>query len=231
MRCLSLVDKIFDDKRLGIGFLFTWLIIVITVFYNIGLLSDQYMNIGPSNQTVFMHIVLDTWYKWGMVALFTALNTCINDFMSDAISPWLLNTVTDHKTQFLPYPKIQCLLISQMWTMYCGIMGVIGVMIILSQVDFVLIRLFCDLMVSFYTNYKFMQNKIYDRHRYYEMHGTHHDPDMCTEGSACEVCNVHLHLKADGVPNTAANPGKAEIHGTYTIDDEDSMSSSSRSAR
>lgn len=169
--CLRAADHLFDDKRLGIFFLMVWLIIVIISFYDIGLFEGQYMCMGPSPGTKFMHITLDTWYKWSLVATFTAINTCINDFMSDAISPWLLNTITDHKTKYIPYPKYQCLAISQMWTLYCGIMGIAGIMISLTQVDFVLIRIVCDLVISMYTNYKFMKGKVYDHNRYYNIEG------------------------------------------------------------
>lgn len=166
MRC---VDCIFDDKRVGILCLMTWLGIVMCLFYDVGLFKGQYMRLGPSPETIFMQTVLDTWYKWNMVALFTAVNTCINDFMSDSISPWLLNTVTDHKTKYLPYPKYQCLLISQFWSLYCGIMSIAGLMITLTQVDFVIIRLVCDLLVSIYTNMKFMRDKEYNPRKYYNL--------------------------------------------------------------
>jgi hypothetical protein len=169
MVCLKAMDYLFDDKRLGVSFLMLWLIVVIVSFYDIGLFGGQYMCMGPSPETKFMHITLDTWYKWGLVAFFTAINTCINDFMNDSISPWLLNTLTDHKTKYIQYPKWQCLLISQTWTLYCGIMGIAGIMISLTQIDFVLIRIFCDLMISTYTNYRFMRDKTYDIHRYYNM--------------------------------------------------------------
>lgn len=166
MRC---IDFVFDDKRIGVTCLMLWLGVVQWIFFEVGLFKGQYMQFGPSKQTLFMQTVLDTWYKWNLVALFTAVNTCINDFMSDSISPWLLNTITDHKTKYLPYPKYQCLLISQLWSMYCGIMGIAGLMITLTQVDFVIIRLICDLLVSFYTNYKFMRDKEYNPRKYYDL--------------------------------------------------------------
>ena len=168
-KCMRAVDYLFDDKRLGITFLMLWLCIVMCVFYDLGLFNGQYMCLGPSANTQFMHITLDTYYKWGMVAAFTAVNTMINDFMSDSISPWLLNTITDHKTKYIPYSKGTCLAISQLWSLYCGIMGIAGIMISLTQVDFVIIRLICDLLVSFYTNYKFMKDKVYDLRKYYNM--------------------------------------------------------------
>lgn len=163
------MDYIFDDKRIAVSVLFLWLTIVLALFYDMGMFKGSYMRFGPSPTLLFMGMILDSWYKWGLVAGFTAMNTCVNDFMSDSISPWLLNTVTDHKTKYIQYPKWQCMAITQMWSLYCGIMGVVGMMIALTQVDFVLIRLVCDLTVNFYTNYKFMRNKVYDRSKYYDL--------------------------------------------------------------
>jgi len=162
-RCM---DRVFDDKRIAVMFLIVWLIIVIVVFKDIGLLDTKFMSWGPSDKTVFMGMVLDSWYKWGMVAIFTFVNTSINDFMSDAISPWLLNTITDHKTKFLPYSKGTCLVISQMWSVYCNVMSVFGLFLAMTQVDFVMIRMAADLMVNCYTNLRFMRNKITCEERY-----------------------------------------------------------------
>lgn len=165
----NLVDKIFDDKRLASVVLMIWLSTVLIVFKDIGLLDTGYMAFGPSAQTKFMGVVLDSWYKWSMVACFTFVNTCMNDFMSDAISPWILNTITDHKTKYLPYSKMVCLLISQIWAIYCNIMSVFGMMIALSQIDFVLIRMSADLFVNTYTNLKFMSNKTLNEKKYYDL--------------------------------------------------------------
>jgi len=172
------IDRIFDDKRVASTVLMVWLVAVLIVFKDIGLLETGYMGFGPSEQTKFMGVVLDTWYKWGMVAMFTFVNTCMNDFMSDAISPWILNTITDHKTRFLPYSKWTCLLVSQLWAIYCNIMSVFGMMIALSQIDFVLIRMSGDLIVNTYTNLKFMQHKVHNPKGYYEMETGQQDVEM-----------------------------------------------------
>lgn len=153
------LDRVFDDKRLAVGLLMLWMVIVIVVFKDIGLLDSKFMTFGPSVSTVFMGVTLDTWYKWNMVAGFTLVNTLINDFMSDALSPWILNTITDHKTKFIPYPKAVCLLITQCWAVYCNIMGVFGLFLAMTQIDFVLIKIAADLTVNMYTNLKFMRNK------------------------------------------------------------------------
>lgn len=160
------MDRVFDDKRMAVCFLMVWLLVVVIVFKDIGLLDTKFMNWGPSPNTVFMGMVLDSWYKWTLVACFTLVNTSINDFMSDAISPWILNTITDHKTKYLPYSKITCLAISQLWSVYCNVMSVFGLFLAMTQVDFVMIRMVADLTVNVYTNLRFMKNKVTSPEKY-----------------------------------------------------------------
>lgn len=168
--CFRLIDKLFDDKRVAVMFLMVWLALVLSIFKDIGLLDTHFMTtFGPSAETKFMGVVLDTWYKWGMVASFTYVNTSINDFMSDAISPWLMNTISDHKNKYIPYPKYVCLGISQLWAIYCNLMSVFGMFLAMTQIDFVLIRMMADLTVNSYTNMKFMRNKEFCPSKYYEL--------------------------------------------------------------
>lgn len=168
--CLAVIgvmDRVFDDKRVAVVVLMIWLTIVMSVFKDIGLLDTSFMQFGPCTTAKFMGVVLDTWYKWGMVASFTLCNTAMNDFMSDAISPWIINTITDHKTKFIPYPKVVCLGIAQMWAIYCNLMSVFGMFLAMTQIDFVLIRMIADLSVNTYTNMKFMRGKQYSSDMYY----------------------------------------------------------------
>ena len=164
--CLRVVDALFDDKRVVAVVLVCWLMLVLVVFKDIGMLDSKFMTFGPSEGTQFMGIVLNTWYKWGLVAGFTFVNTSVNDFMSDALSPWILNTITDHKTRYIPYPKWTCLVITQVWSMYCNVMSVFSIFLAMSQIDFVLIRMCADLMVNCFTCMKFMRNKIHCPEKY-----------------------------------------------------------------
>ena len=172
--CMRIMDKVFDDKRIAVVTLMIWLAIVFTLFKDIGLLDTNFMTFGPSLNTKFMGVVLDTWYKWGMVAGFTFVNTSINDFMSDAISPWILNTISDHKNKYIPYPKYICLGISQLWSIYCNLMSVFGMFLAMTQIDFVFIRMAADLTVNSYTNLKFMRFKEFSPSKYLELE-VHHE--------------------------------------------------------
>jgi len=168
-RVIRVMDCMFDDKRVAVSVLMLWLIIVMTLFKDIGLLNTSFMSFGPSTTAKFMGVELDTWYKWNMVAVFTLVNTSINDFMSDAISPWIINTITDHKNKYIPYPKYVCLGISQLWSVYCNLMSVFGMFLAMTQIDFVLIRMLADLTVNTYTNLKFMRFKEYSSDKYLDI--------------------------------------------------------------
>lgn len=159
--CLCCLDALFDDKRVVTVVLMLYLTLVLIVMKEIGLLDSTFMNIGPSENTSFMGVKLNNWYKWSLVATFTFVNTSVNDFMSDAISPWILNTITDHKTKYIPYSKCVCLIITQLWSFYCNIMSVFAIFLAMSQIDFVLIRMSADLMVNAYTTTKFIRHKTY----------------------------------------------------------------------
>ena len=163
---MSFLDLVFDDKRLSICIVTLWTIIVLTGFHLLNIPNSDFMTLGPSNHTKFMTVEINTWEKWGMLSVATFLNSCVADFMSDAIIPWIQNTVQDHKTKFLPYNKWTCFLICQFWDIYCHIMSVFNVSLVFSQVDFLLIRLAADLMVNQITIYKFIKHKIVDQNRY-----------------------------------------------------------------
>ena len=176
--CIRIMDALFDDKRVISVFLVCWLSLVLVVFKDIGLMETKFMTLGPSDATMFMGVKLDTWYKWGMVAAFTFINTSVNDFMSDAISPWILNTITDHKTRFIPYSKLVCVMVTQTWSLYCNIMGVFSIFLAMSQIDFVLIRMSADLMVNAYTTTKFLRNKTFCPVKYQHCMESSHDMEM-----------------------------------------------------
>jgi len=163
MRCL---DAIFDDKRLAILLLMLWMVGVVFLLQTLDLMHSEFMTLGPSPHTKFMTLNIDTWHKWTLLVSATFANTCVSDFMSDAIAPWLQNTIQDHKTKYLPYSKFTCYTISQLWTVYCSVMSIFAISLMTSQIDFLLIRMLADLMTSTFTTYKFMRHKVVDKIKY-----------------------------------------------------------------
>lgn len=165
----NFLDAIFDDKRITCVCLCSWMCIVMVILYEIGILHSKFMTLGPSENTIFMGIAINTWYRYNLVVLFCFVNTCINDFMSDAISPWIINTITDHKNMYIPYSKFTCICVSQTWSMYCNVMGILNMFLAFTQVDFMIVRIVADLSMSMYTNVKFLRHKVHDQVKYKQL--------------------------------------------------------------
>ena len=173
---LCILDAVFDDKRIAITCLMFWLVIVLLAFNSIGLFHSDFIRLGPSPTTKIMTITIDTWHEWFMVAIASFTSTCFNDFFSDSLSPFFLNTIQDQKTKYLPYSKLTCYIILQLWSVYCGLMSIFSVGLLMSQIDFLLIRLAADLMVNTFTTFKFLNGKEVNRRLYYaESHITRPD--------------------------------------------------------
>jgi hypothetical protein len=168
----SILDTVFDDKRVAIMVLMVWLIIVLISFNTIGLFHSDFMRFGPHPTTKIMTLTIDTWHNWWLVAMASFLSTCVNDFFGDSLSPFFLNTIQDHKTKYLPYSKTTCYIILQLWSTYCCLMSIFSVGLLMSQIDFLLIRLVADLGVNTFTTFKFLRGKEVNQ-RLYEAEGNH----------------------------------------------------------
>ena len=161
------LDAIFDDKRVLAMLIACWTFAICIIFVCI-MVDDEspFLSFGPNPQTVLFGFKLDTWTKWGCVAMYTFVSTCIADFTSDSVGPWITNTIQDHKNMYLPYQKWTCVCIVQTFSMYAIIMGTIHLFVALSQIDFMLMRMSADLLVNYYTTQRFMQFKQVDAEKY-----------------------------------------------------------------
>jgi len=165
------LDRVFDDKRIAITLLMIWLVILLVSFNTIGLFHSDFMRFGPSENTKIMSLTIRTWDDWILVTCASFFSTCVNDFFSDALAPFFTNTIQDHKTKYLPYSKTTCYIILQLYSAYCCLMSVFSVGLLMSQIDFLLIRLAADLFVNTFTTFKFLRSKEVNRARY-EQEGT-----------------------------------------------------------
>lgn len=161
-----LLDTIFDDKRVSTCLVVVWTTVIIVTMNSMGIFHSEFMTMGPSDHTKFMTMPIDNWNRWGVLVGAIFANTAVADFMSDAIVPWLQNTVQDHKTKYLPYSKLTCYCILQSWAIYCNVMNIFSVGLMMSQIDFICVRLLADLVVNTFTCFKFMRHKEVDASKY-----------------------------------------------------------------
>jgi hypothetical protein len=143
-----------------------WLLIVVVVFTHLGITNTHFMSFGPSIHTDFMGVGLHTWFRWWCVAIFTFVSTSINDFVGDAIVPWIQNTIQDHKARYIPYSKLTCWAITQSWSFYVCVMSIFSIYLMMSQIDFLIIRTVADFIVNAYTTHRFLRNKKTNPYKY-----------------------------------------------------------------
>lgn len=180
------LERLFNDRRLVTFVLFTWTLLSCAVFTYI-MVKDhsRFLNLGPSSETTLFGVKLDSWSIWWCVAIYTFISTAIAAFASDSVMPWITNTIQDHKTRYIPYSKVTCWIIIQVFTFYVVTQSVIGLFVALTQVDFMLIRLGADVIVNHFTTQYFLRDKIYDTQKYHQSqpNGAGADAESCTNGT------------------------------------------------
>jgi hypothetical protein len=185
------IDNAFDDKRVTIACISVWFFICLGGFTWLGIFGSEYMRMGPSPTLTYMGMLIDTMPRYIMVAGFVVISTAINDFASDAISPWIQNTVMDHKSRTIPYSKFTMLFITQTWSLYCGVMSVASIALVFAQFDLIMIRLVVDLFVNQYTIRRFLANKSHDPHRYHTEFLNEDETDNLHDNSGGSFVGVH----------------------------------------
>lgn len=88
MSPIGIVKLLFEDKRYTMIVLVIWMTVSCTVFRELGAFHMHFMTFGPSNETIFMGMIIDTWKKWYFLALFSFFNTATNEFLGNALLPW-----------------------------------------------------------------------------------------------------------------------------------------------
>jgi len=92
------------------GVLEAWTLAVYTVilFYSV-LHDNQFVQFGPNASLYFLYLHVDGWGKWAALVLFIAATQVLKVMGNEIISPWIINTVMDHKDAgpAMPYREEQ----------------------------------------------------------------------------------------------------------------------------
>lgn len=160
-------EKMFNDRRVISFWLLLWTALTCVVFFWIMYVDNSpFLQFGPNDHTKLFGVVLDSWFKWWCVAIYTFVSTCIAAFASDSVVPFITNTVQDHKTIYIPYSKFTCLAIIQVFTCYSVVISIVGLFVALTQIDFTVVRLVSDLIINHVTTSFFLRGKIVNEAKY-----------------------------------------------------------------
>ena len=177
-RGLQLARKIFIDLRLIALVMAIWLCIILVIMVEIGIFSNSsFMSYGPRPGLTFMHVTIDTYYKYNMLIVMIVMHTFITDVIADSLSPHVLNVVQDTRNRYIPHTPITYYTITTIWAVYCSISQLFMVFIAFSQFDLLLVRLFSDLFANLFTTSLYLFGKSYNPHQY---HQQQHHPTETT---------------------------------------------------
>jgi hypothetical protein len=158
-KCATCFNSVFDDQRLMVLVVWIWLGTVLAIFTEMGLLQSEFVRFGPSESCKYVGITLNTWRKWGAVAVFSAMSSFWNDIAEESLEPFFINVIRDVKGRYIPFSKLWCHLVTQLWTIYASIMSIFGLYTYFSQIDFMIIKLVVALAVQWFATYRYLRNK------------------------------------------------------------------------
>lgn len=152
---------LFNDKRCTAVVIMVWLVLLIVIFFSLGVLHSNFFRFGPSPSLHFMTIAIDTPEEWTMLAVYCCVDTLVKTFGHDSIVPWLTHTLADPKCRTIPYRRSTCLAVMEVYFAYVHISGMFKFFLSLAQFDFVLINMLSDMSMKIYSYSSYMESKAY----------------------------------------------------------------------
>lgn len=152
---------LFTDKRLTALILVVWSVIMLIIFFSLGVMHSAFFRFGPSPNLHFMSITVDTMEEWLLLAMYCCVDTLIKSFGHDSLVPWLTTALADQKVKTLPYSKPMCLLVMEIYYAYVHFSYIFKFFLSLTQFDFVIIAAVSDMVMKVYSYSSYMQDKTY----------------------------------------------------------------------
>jgi hypothetical protein len=160
----------FVDMRYVLLVMVLWLMIICTVLCELGLLENsRFVSFGPRPTLQFMHMTIDTPYKYGMLVLLIVAHTFITECLGDSLGPHMLNVVQDPKHLQLPHSHLLYYAITTVWCMYCSVSQLIVIFLVLAQLDLLLVRLGSELLANAMTTSIYLIGKKHAPGMYHHM--------------------------------------------------------------
>jgi len=156
------------DLRLISILMCCWLAVVNFIMVEMGVYNNPvFVAFGPRAGLSFMHVAIDTQYKYTILVIMIILHTFISDFIADSMSPHIINTLQDMRGRYLPHRPIVYYIITTLWSVYCAISHLFLIFLALGQLDLLLVRLLSDIIANMVTTTLYLQNKTYNPEKFH----------------------------------------------------------------
>ena len=123
------------------------------------LFDNQFVRFGPNASLHFLYMDVDAWGKWAALVLFIVATQVLKVLADEIISPWIMNTVMDHKGEGpeMRYRDVQA--VCQTYYFFSATVQFVSISVTVAQLDLVLVLIATDLLVSAYTTHVFIRAK------------------------------------------------------------------------
>ena len=136
-----------------------WLLAVLLMVAACTAQTGDYLRWGPAPGLWVFALQIDTWEKWGCLMCFVLVTQGLQVLSDEIISPFILNTIMDHKDRTTLFSYAESQMICQCYYLFSAVAKLVHVAIAISQVDFVVAVIATDIVVSCYTTHVFLQAK------------------------------------------------------------------------
>ena len=166
MRCCvppACLRRLFRDlKRLSL-LMACWLVVVIGIMVEIGVFANTtFVAWGPRPTLSFLHVPIDTPYKYSILLVMIMIHTFISDCISDGLVPHVINQLQDVRCRRIPHRHAIYYFVTTVWSLYSAVSQLFLIFLALGQLDLLLARLFSDLAANFVTTALYLEKKAYD---------------------------------------------------------------------
>ena len=125
-----------------------------------------------------------------------------------------ISWLQDHKTKHIQYSHATCLWIVQIHCMYGHVMSVFALFLFFSQVDFAVIRLLADWIVTGVSTVWFIQDKVYDPSARRSPSTVEHSKSGASSSSSSPSPSSTLPMRTHDVAAAAAPTNSCQRHAT-----------------
>lgn len=124
--------------------------------------TKTYFRWGPSESLVFLGTPVDTWEGYAALMSFSVVTQVVKVYADELISPFILNTVMDHKEPIIEkYGYWDILFVTQVYYIFSALVSLVQVAVAISQVDVAVAYVLADAIVSLYTTRIYLKDKAF----------------------------------------------------------------------
>ena len=155
-----MLQRLFGDLRLLCALMVAWLCVVMGLMLELGVLRNStFVAWGPRPTLVFLHVPIDTGYKYAVLLGLIMTHTFVSDFVSDGLVPHVINQLQDVRCQRLPHRHGVYYVVTSIWSLYSAVSYLFLICLALGQLDLLLARLASDLLANFVTTRLYLAQK------------------------------------------------------------------------